>query len=758
MAAPLQKLSHKQYKALLKKEKRKKKRQEAAKLRHIEQNDTDSIPHISEGEDDEQETRTEEIEREKAHQAWLERERVAQILFERKKQQEEEWKKQQEEAERKIEEELEKQKNMEKEFLNSKNKKTSKEKLLEDALHVLSDEDDQGVENTDAPTHNPEAPRYIERKPEECKFYLKTGVCRFGNRCSRNHEYPLISATLLIKGMFYCYAMEQSYRDEYDADIGLEFDEAETQDAFCEFYDDALAEFKKAGKVIQFKVCSNWEPHLRGNVYVEFETEAGCSNAFSMFNGRSNDAPTHNPEAPRYIERKPEECKFYLKTGVCRFGNRCSRNHEYPLISATLLIKGMFYCYAMEQSYRDEYDADIGLEFDEAETQDAFCEFYDDALAEFKKAGKVIQFKVCSNWEPHLRGNVYVEFETEAGCSNAFSMFNGRFYAGRQLSCEYSPVTNWNAAICGLYHRKKCPKGKNCNFLHVFRNPTNEFPEADEINSQMWSSRRGGWPSERSRLDTPMQSERRFRDHSRWRSRDESWEKHRRHRSRSRERHRTRSRSRERHRSRERRRSRSRERRRSRSRERHRSRRKRSRERYSHRKENRERRKSNSRSRSRSYSRERSRSRSMDRDWDRDKHHSRSKSQERDGEQKERSRNQKERCGDSEGVRSRSGSREKSYNSRGREVRDGESSTKECKESQVEILCRDQEKHDVLDNNGRKDRKKRKKSKHKKHKKNKKTDKTLETDNASSDGGSVENCENEVHEVINGNNCDSEQL
>lgn len=33
--------------------------------------------------------------------------------------------------------------------------------------------------------------------------------------------------------------------------------------------------------------------------------------------------------------------------------------------------------------------------------------------------------------------------------------------------------------IPGLYHRNRCPKGKACNFLHVFQNPSAEFFDAD---------------------------------------------------------------------------------------------------------------------------------------------------------------------------------------------------------------------------------------------------------------------------------------
>lgn len=32
-------------------------------------------------------------------------------------------------------------------------------------------------------------------------------------------------------------------------------------------------------------------------------------------------------------------------------------------------------------------------------------------------------------------------------------MFNGRWYAGRQLQCEFSPVTRWKTAICGKEKR-----------------------------------------------------------------------------------------------------------------------------------------------------------------------------------------------------------------------------------------------------------------------------------------------------------------
>ncbi|XP_059130405.1 U2 small nuclear ribonucleoprotein auxiliary factor 35 kDa subunit-related protein 2-like [Peromyscus eremicus] len=192
--------------------------------------------------------------------------------------------------------------------------------------------------------------------------------------------------------------------------------------------------------------------------------------------------PWQNPEPPADVgvpEKGRATCPFYSKTGACRFGERCSRKHNFPASSPTLLLKSMFTTFAMEQCRRDDYDPDSSLEYSDEETYQQFLDFYHDVLPEFRKVGKVIQFKVSCNLEPHLRGNVYVQYQSEEDCQAAFSLFNGRWYAGRQLQCEFCPVTRWKMAICGLFEVQQCPRGKHCNFLHVFRNPSNEFREAN---------------------------------------------------------------------------------------------------------------------------------------------------------------------------------------------------------------------------------------------------------------------------------------
>ncbi|XP_042820089.1 U2 small nuclear ribonucleoprotein auxiliary factor 35 kDa subunit-related protein 2-like isoform X1 [Panthera tigris] len=284
-----------------------------------------------------------------------------------------------------------------------------------------------------------------------------------------------------------------------------------------------------------------------------------------------NGATWQNPEPPtalRIMEKDRANCPFYGKTGACRFGGRCLRKHNFPSSSPTLLIKSMFTTFGMEQCRRDDYDPDASLEYSEEETYQQFLDFYDDVLPEFRSVGKVIQFKVSCNFEPHLRGNVYVQYQSEEECQAALSLFNGRWYAGRQLRCEFCPVTRWKMAICGLFEIQQCPRGKHCNFLHVFRNPNNEFWEAnrdiflspDRTGSSFGNGsdrrQRTGhqdeyyWRPGRRRSPSPSHSYERSGEAERKRKSSHRGKKSHKHTSKSRERHSSRSRGRKRDRSR----------------------------------------------------------------------------------------------------------------------------------------------------------------------------------------------------------------
>ncbi|KAF5202085.1 Splicing factor u2af subunit-like protein [Thalictrum thalictroides] len=175
-------------------------------------------------------------------------------------------------------------------------------------------------------------------------------------------------------------------------------------------------------------------------------------------------------------EQDKAHCPFHIKTGACRFGVRCSRVHFYPDKSCTLLIKNMYSGPGLT------WEQDEGLEHTDEEIDRSYEEFYEDVHTEFLKFGEIVNFKVCKNGSVHLRGNVYVHFKSLESAILAYQSINGRYYAGKQITCEYVGVTRWRIAICGEYMKsrfKNCSRGTACNFIHCFRNPGGDYEWAD---------------------------------------------------------------------------------------------------------------------------------------------------------------------------------------------------------------------------------------------------------------------------------------
>jgi splicing factor U2AF subunit len=116
---------------------------------------------------------------------------------------------------------------------------------------------------------------------------------------------------------------------------------------------------------------------------------------------------------------------------------------------------------------------DLSL-IDEKKFQEDFDEFYDEIFLEFQNFGKIEDVQVCENLGEHMVGNVYVKFEDEEFTEAALRTLHGRFYAGRMLSCEYSPVTDFREARCRQFDEGTCMRGPYCNFMHV-REPSSSL-------------------------------------------------------------------------------------------------------------------------------------------------------------------------------------------------------------------------------------------------------------------------------------------
>ena len=160
------------------------------------------------------------------------------------------------------------------------------------------------------------------------------------------------------------------------------------------------------------------------------------------------------------FSQDPHGCSFYLKTGSCKYGDLCGKRHSYPASSKVILIKHMY----DPPNFGDA----ASLEYEEEEEVSKYREFLEDVYPEFRKYGYIAKLYVCRNFAPHLRGNVYVQYETEENAMKAVRSLSHRYYAGKLLHPEFSPVSDWHAAICGHFRRGRCHRGNDCNFLHVY--------------------------------------------------------------------------------------------------------------------------------------------------------------------------------------------------------------------------------------------------------------------------------------------------
>lgn len=182
--------------------------------------------------------------------------------------------------------------------------------------------------------------------------------------------------------------------------------------------------------------------------------------------GRSADGPKGGAAHLARIHGTEEDkvnCPFYFKMGACRHGDSCTRQHHKPPFSQTIIIPHMWNnpLFAVQAAGGDVVAAD------DDDVQDGFDEFYEEIYDELKNHGKIDEIHVVENLGEHMSGNVYVKFEDEEDAEKALKNLHGRYYAGKVLAAEYSPVTDFREARCRQFDDDICKYGGFCNFLHV---------------------------------------------------------------------------------------------------------------------------------------------------------------------------------------------------------------------------------------------------------------------------------------------------
>jgi len=159
-------------------------------------------------------------------------------------------------------------------------------------------------------------------------------------------------------------------------------------------------------------------------------------------------------------------------------------------------------------------DPETGMPVDDTEH---FEEFYEEILEEFMKYGEIEEMHVVENLGDHMFGNVYIKYRYEEDAEKCLKAMNGRFYAGRMLASEFSPVTDFREARCRQFDEDTCTRGGYCNFMHLKRVPRylrKMLKKSKKKKSRKARSRSPSYDNERSFARST--SEERRRTIARW--------------------------------------------------------------------------------------------------------------------------------------------------------------------------------------------------------------------------------------------------
>lgn len=137
-----------------------------------------------------------------------------------------------------------------------------------------------------------------------------------------------------------------------------------------------------------------------------------------------------------------------------------------------------------------------GQPIDPRKIQEHFEDFYEDLFEELNKYGEIESLNICDNLADHMVGNVYVQFREEEHARRAHQNLTGRFYAGRPIIVDFSPVTDFREATCRQYEENTCNRGGYCNFMHLKR-------IGRELRRQLYGRYRSRHSRSRSRSRSP---------------------------------------------------------------------------------------------------------------------------------------------------------------------------------------------------------------------------------------------------------------
>jgi len=199
-------------------------------------------------------------------------------------------------------------------------------------------------------------------------------------------------------------------------------------------------------------------------------------------------------------EEDPVNCAFYFKVGVCRHGDMCSKKHNRPTSSRTLLLTNMYPNPWEALAIGNEEPWDDAM-YDRAQAH--VESFYEEVVLVLAEYGEIEEVVVVDNTIEYQCGNVYVKYYHENAAERALKGLTGRYYFNKLISAEYSPVTDFREARCRTFHETRCSRGGACRFLHIKHIPTawkrRVAREMYEEHPEYLARASSGYPSERER-------------------------------------------------------------------------------------------------------------------------------------------------------------------------------------------------------------------------------------------------------------------
>jgi len=190
-------------------------------------------------------------------------------------------------------------------------------------------------------------------------------------------------------------------------------------------------------------------------------------------------------------EKDKVNCSFFFKIGACTHGERCSRIHNKPTFSQTILLQNL---YINPQNSAKTADGSHLANVTDEEMQEHYDNFFEDVFVECEdKYGPVEEMNVCDNLGDHLVGNVYVKFKKEEDADKAVKDLNNRWFGGRPIYAELTPVTDFREACCRQYETGECTRSGFCNFMHL-------KPISRKLRGELYGRGRRGPDPQRSGL------------------------------------------------------------------------------------------------------------------------------------------------------------------------------------------------------------------------------------------------------------------